>query len=138
MGRRDSQPIPPELYKDLTAPDNTARAVEAMRVFLLRGDESAFEDAIALYVASARHRNEEIETLTGALCQVAESLEGPRQEGLVLHGPTRMHALIFSGILRAFFGDVAVDRELGSQAQRKADAPQHRETGTWPKRPSEP
>ncbi|MEX2110740.1 MAG: hypothetical protein WD802_09075 [Gemmatimonadaceae bacterium] len=136
MSRRDSHQVPPELYKDLTAPENTSKAVEAMKVFLLRGDEAAFEDCVAIYVASARHRQEEIETVFGALCQVAVELEGPRREGLVSHTPTRMHQLIFSGILRAFYGDVVVDRELGASTQRKADAPQHTTAGTWPKQSS--
>jgi hypothetical protein len=55
----------------------------------------------------------------------------------ILMRPTRMHQLIFSGILRAFYGDVAVDRAVGAASQRKADAPQHSKSGTWPRPPVE-
>ena len=108
-----------------------------MRVFLRNGDEPAFEYAVAVYVASARHRLEPIEIVTGALGLLAGNLEGPRPEGESFLTPTRLHQLIFNGILRAFYGDIAIDRGMGATAQRKADAPQHTKSGTWPKKPEE-
>jgi hypothetical protein len=68
---------------------------------------------------------------------LAENLEGPRRENEVRMRPTRMHELIFTGILRAFYGDPAVLRAVGARAQRKADAPQHTKSGTWPRKPAE-
>jgi len=137
MSRRDVPDIPPDLYEALPAPENTAKAIEAMEVFLIQGDERKFEYAVALYVASARHREEPIERVTGALCMLAENLQGPRRAAKRLLHPTQMHELIFNCILRAFYGDVAVDRAIGAGSQRKADAPQHTKSGTWPKRPAQ-
>jgi hypothetical protein len=137
MSRRPTPVIPAPLYQDITAPENAETAVEAMQVFIREGNEETFEYAVALYVASAKHRQEAIETIAGALCQLAANLEGPRRENDVLLRPTRMHELIFTGILRAFYGDVAVDRGIGASAQRKADAPQHTQSGTWPRKPAE-
>lgn len=137
MNHRAPPEIPPDLYEHLTAPQNTENAVEAMRVFLRDGNQPAFEYEVAVYVASARHRQEPIETATGVLCLLAGNLEGPGLEGEPPVRPTRLHQLIFGGILRAFYGDVAVDRAIGATAQRKADAPQHTRSGTWPRKPED-
>ena len=120
-------------YTHITAPDNSASAVRAMREYLLRSDESTFEHCVALYVASARHRQEPIEKVAAALSLLASEVEGPLVTATEPQR-SRMHALIFSGILRAFYGDVAVERGIGASAQRKADAPQHTKAGTWPSR----
>lgn len=108
-----------------------------MELFLKMGDEEAFEYAVAVYVASARTREEPIERVVGALCMLAGNLEGPRSEHDILMHPTRMHELLFAGILRAFYGDPVVLRAIGARAQRKADAPQHTLSGTWPRKPAE-
>jgi hypothetical protein len=130
-----SHGIPPERYQVITPPENTANATEAMQSFMRDGDANAFADAVALYVASARFRQEPIETVVAALCSLGESLEGPRRDSDVLFAPSKMHELIFTGILKAFFGEVAVERGRGASAQRKADAAQHSEHGTWPRTP---
>ncbi|MFN2637735.1 MAG: hypothetical protein ABR585_11965 [Gemmatimonadaceae bacterium] len=135
MDRRQTPEIPADLYDRLTEPQNTEHAIAAMEVFLRDGNEDTFEYAVALYVASARHRQEPIHKVVGALCALCDTVEGPRSETEVLLGPTRLHQLVFSGILRAFYGDVAVDRGIGASAQRKADAPQHTKSGTWPRKP---
>ena len=137
MSRRDVPDLPPHIYETLTAPKSTAKTIEAMQTFLINGDQPKFEYAVALYVAAARHRKEPIERITGALCMLAENLQGPRRDAEFLLHPTRMHELVFNGILRAFYGDVAVDRAIGASAQRKADASQHIKSGTWPKRPAQ-
>jgi len=108
-----------------------------MKVFLSVRDEAAFEHAVALYVSAARAREEPIETVITVLCKLAGGLEGPRLLDERLIHPTTMHALIFGGILRAFYGNATVDRGIGASAQRKADAPQHIEKGSWPKRPAD-
>ena len=132
-----SPELPPEVYEHITASENTEQAVAAMKVFLIQGDEEAFEYAVAVYVASARTRQEPIERVVGALCLLASDLEGPRFENDIRLHPTRMHELLFAGVLRAFYGDPAVLRAVGARAQRKADAPQHTLSGTWPRRPVE-
>ena len=137
MNLQETHNIPPELYQRIASPENSSNAVDAMRVFLREGDESKFESAVALYVASARFRHEPIERVTATLCMLAEDLEGPRREAEVLMRPTRMHELVFAGILKAFYGEIAFARSRGAMAQRKADAPQHVDSGTWPRRPQE-
>lgn len=132
-----SHGIPPDRYEAITAPQNTANAVEAMRSFLRDGDGTTFSNAVALYVASARYRQEPIEAVAAALCNLAEVMEGPRRDAEILFHPTKMHELIFAGVLKAFYGEIAVERARGARAQRKADAPQHTERGTWPRRPEE-
>lgn len=137
MKRHLTPEIPADVHEHLTAAENTEKAVDAMKSFLRDGDEEKFELAVALYVASARFRQEQIENVTGALCTLAGSVEGPQADDFFAVRPTRLHRLIFSGILRAFYGDDAVERALGASAQRKADAPQHTRTGTWPMKPAE-
>ncbi len=121
-------------FSRITEPESTASAVRAMREFLAQHDESVFEHAVALYVAAARERNEPIEQAAGALVMLGSDIEGPRLNVDEPLGQSRMHELIFIGILRAFYGDIAVERGIGASAQRKADAPQHTKAGTWPSR----
>jgi hypothetical protein len=128
--------IASDVHELLLNPATTAVALKAMQSFIEKGDEAVFERAVALYVEAARTRGEPIETVLGVLCTLATDLEGPRVAAEVLQLPTTMHGLIFAGILRAFFGDVAVDRGIGASSQRKADAPEHVKTGTWPRRPT--
>ena len=97
-------------------------------------------DQARLYRATIRdsgacERGDEVQTVLCALCCLASDLEGPGSDGDVLPHPTVLHSLIFAGILRAFYGDAVVDRAAGARAQRKADAPQHVHSGTWPRRP---
>ena len=137
MNRRANFEVAPEIYERLTDTQNTEKAVEAMKLFLRERDEEQFELAVAVYVASARSRQEPIEKVASGLSLLAGVLEGPQSDDLFFLRPTRLHQLIFNGILRAFYGDIAVDRALGASAQRKADAPQHTRSGTWPTRPAD-
>ena len=137
MKRRAAPTIPLDQYERLTDAQNTEQAVEAIKLFLREGDEEKCEIAVAIYVASARYRQESIERVTAALCDLAGSLEGSKADDSIMLRPTKLHQLIFNGILRAFYGDEAVDRAIGASAQRKADAPQHTRSGTWPMPPSE-
>ena len=110
---RDTPKIPPHLYRDLTAPQNAENAIAAMQTFLSDGDEEAFKAAVALYVASARHRQEPIEKVVAALTKLGTSVEGYQKHGHTLFESTRLHQLAFAGILRAFYGDVAADSRGG-------------------------
>src|SRR5256885_16158781 len=116
MYRRTEPVIAPELYQHLTAAQNADHVVKAMRSFLLEGDDEKFELAVAVYVASARYRREQIETVAAALAMLAGSVEDPGLDDDLMRRPTRLHQLIFSGVLRAFYGDTAVDRALGASA----------------------
>lgn len=127
--------IPPVLHQQLKRPDSIEEAVEAMKLFIEKGDKETFQRAVAIYCTGACERKEEVETVLGALCRLAADLERPTDKDSLMH-PTEMHSLIFAGILRAFYGDAAIDRAAGASAQRKADAPQHVQSGTWPKRPA--
>src|SRR5438128_1306468 len=108
-----------------------------MQSFLSDGDEEAFKAAVALYVASARHRQEPIEKVVAALTKLGTSVEGYQKHGHTLFESTRLHQLAFAGILRAFYGDVAADSGSDEGAQGKADAPGHNRSGTWPGNPAD-
>ena len=130
--------IPPAVHQQLTQPESVDAAVAAMKLFVAQGDTEAFQEAVALYCVGACDRGDEIHTVLGALCRLAADVEGARTfDKLVLARPTELHSLIFAGILRAFYGDGAVDRGVGARAQRKADAPEHVKNRSWPKRPAD-
>ena len=128
--------LPPAIHQQLTQPESVEAAVAAMEVFIQKGDRETFQVAVAVYCVAACERGDEVQTVLGALCRLAADLEGPRgSHEDILARPSEMHSLIFSGIMRAFYGDLAVDRQRGASAQRKADAPQHTRNGTWPNPP---
>lgn len=133
-----SSAIPPTIHQRLTQPESVEAAIDAMKQFLVEGDRETFQHAVAAYCAGACDRGDEVQTVLGALCRLAEELEGqsPGAEDVLLR-PSEMHSLIFAGILRAFYGNAAVDRAAGARSQRRADAPQHVKGGTWPNRPAE-
>ncbi|MDQ6871511.1 MAG: hypothetical protein M3037_05805 [Gemmatimonadota bacterium] len=62
--------ISPPLKAQLTGAENNAGALEAMKRFIQKGDEAVFEDAVAIYVTSARTRGESIENVLGVLCEL--------------------------------------------------------------------
>jgi hypothetical protein len=132
-----SSSIPPTIQRELTQPESAERAVAAMKLFIEKGDTETFKHAVAIYCTGACERKEEVQTVLGALCRLAADLEGPRPAEAALRAPSEIHSLIFAGILRAFYGDAAVDRSDGASAQRKADAQQHVKSGTWPNRPTD-
>ena len=117
-------------------PDSVEAAVAAMKLFIEKADKEKFQNAVAIYCTGACERKEEVETVLGALCRLAADIEGPKTDTLELR-PSEMHSLIFAGIMRAFYGNAAVDRATGARGQRKADAPQHVLSGTWPRPPAE-
>ncbi len=125
--------IPPELYEHLTNVENVDQVTSAMQTFLDNGDEVTFEYAVALYLASARFRGEPIPKVLGVLTSLSESVQGR-----VLSPPSRLQATIFRGILRAFYGEVAVEGEgeNGARAQGEAGATPPIEPGTWPTSPA--
>lgn len=133
-----STAIPPSIDQRLTRPESVEAAIDAMKLFLLKGDREAFQQAVAIYCVGARESGDQVQTVLGALCRVAEDMESQSPSGgNILLRPSEMHSLIFAGILRAFFGNAAVDRAAGASSQRRADAPQHVRGGTWPSRPVE-
>ena len=133
---RMPETIPPPIVEQLTRPESVEAAVAAMKLFIEKGDKESFQKAVAIYCTGACERRERVETVLGSLCRLAADIEGPGTDALQLQ-PSEMHGLIFRGILQAFYGNAAVDRATGARAQRKADAPQHVRSGTWPKPPAE-
>ena len=132
-----SEAIPPAIQKQLTHPESAEAAIHAMKLFIAKGDKETFQNAVATYCAGACERGDEVQTVLGALCRLALDLEGPRVKlDGVFAGRSELHSLIFAGILRVFYGDAAVDRAVGARAQRKADASQHVQSGTWPVPPA--
>lgn len=133
-----STALPPTIHERLTQPESVEAAVDAMKLFLLKNDRETFQHAVATYCLGACERGDQVQTVLGALCRLAEELEAqsPREEDVLLR-PSEMHSLIFAGILRAFYGNAVVDRAAGASSQRRADAPQHVKGGTWPSRPAD-
>lgn len=128
--------LPTDIHQKLSDPPTLEAAVEAMKVFIDKGDPEAFQHAVAVYCAGARERGEQIETVLVALERLAKQVGGPlSRQGVMQTRPTEMHTLIFGGILRAFYGDAAVDREAADAAGRKAEAHKHTVERTWPRRP---
>ncbi len=67
---------PEGLFRAFGRAENTAGVSEAMRVFADRGEAEAIERAVALFVRSARARNEPIERVLAVLIELATGREG--------------------------------------------------------------
>jgi hypothetical protein len=117
---------PEQLFTVIGRTENTERVSEAMRAFLHRGDAQAFERAIAVFVRSARARNEPVERVLAVLIGLAEALEGagyPHDWTL-----TDLRWVILRGVLLAFYGDtdvashvVDVERRAGGDRRRTTE-----------------
>lgn len=106
---------PEQLFSVIGRDENTARVAEAMCVFLRRGERDAFERAVALFVRSARARNDPIERVLAVLIELATYREGtPAPHDMEL---SELRLLILRGVLLAFYGDSPV-RVVGSPQQR--------------------
>ena len=104
---------PEQLFSVIGREENTQRVAQAISVFVERGDRTAFERAIALFVRSARARNDPIERVLAVLIELATEREGAAlPHNLEL---SELRRLILRGVLLAFFGDspvrVAVSKE---------------------------
>lgn len=94
---------PEGLFRIIGRAENTTRVSEAMRVFVDRGDRDALERAIALYVRSARARNEPIERVLAVLIELATVREGAAAPHHL--DPSELRQLLLKGVLLAFYGE---------------------------------
>lgn len=94
---------PEQLFRVIGREENDARVAEAMSVFLQRGERTAFERAVALFVRSARARKDPVERVLAVLIELATEREGvPPPHDLEL---SELRRLILRGVLLAFYGD---------------------------------
>jgi hypothetical protein len=96
---------PEQLFEVIGREENAERVSTAMRAFLVRGDTAAFEQAVAVFVRSARARGDPVERVLAVLIGLVQESEGvgyPHDRT-----PTDLRWAVLRGVLRAFYGDVA-------------------------------
>ena len=108
---------PTELFEVVAHDDNVRRVLGAMREFIRRNDTRALERAVAIYVRSSRARGEPIEIVLGTLQTVADDLERNSTPGFSQRDTPLRHVLL-RGVLLAFYGADAVEREETARRQR--------------------
>ena len=105
---------PDQLFQVVSREENADRVADAMRKFLAQGDVARFEQAIAVFVRSARARGESVERVLAVLIELAEAREGvayPHDWSL-----TDLRWVVLRGVLLAFYGDTSLAaREAGSE-----------------------
>jgi hypothetical protein len=111
---------PEQLFQVIGREENAEQVSKAMRAFLSRGDTGAFEQAVAVFVRSARARGEPVERVLAVLIELAEALEGasyPHDRN-----PTDLRWVVLRGVLLAFYGDTAAAaRRPGGDRRRGSD-----------------
>ncbi len=109
---RDPGFDPDQAFEVIGHEENAERVSHAMRTFLDQGDVARFEQAVAVFVRSARARGEPVERVLAVLIELAEAREGgqyPHDWTL-----TDLRLVVLRGVLLAFYGDSAVgSREAG-------------------------
>lgn len=118
-GKFSSDPVfdPAELFDVLEHEENVNRVLDAMGEFRRHGDTQLFQRAVAVYVRSARARNEPVETVLGTLETIADELERDAQPGFTQRD-TPMRHLVLRGVLLAFYGADVVRREERARRER--------------------
>jgi hypothetical protein len=105
---------PDQLFQVVSREEDADRVAEAMRKFLAQGDVPGFEQAVAVFVRSARARGESVERVLALLIELAEAREGvayPHDWSL-----TDLRWVVLRGVLLAFYGDTSLTaREPGSE-----------------------
>ena len=121
---RDPALDPHERFEVISREDNARRVADAMRTFLKQGDVAHFEQAVAVFVRSARARSEPIERVLAVLIELAEAREGvayPHDWSL-----TDLRWVILRGVLLAFYGDTSLaPREAGLERRTGAERRRH-------------
>lgn len=103
---RDPAFDPEQLFHVISSEESSDRVSQAMRAFLANEDVSQFEQAVAVFVRSARARGEPVERVLAVLIALAEAREGtayPHDWAL-----TDLRLVILRGVLLAFYGDTSV------------------------------
>jgi hypothetical protein len=118
-GDHSQDPVfdPAELFQVIEQETNADRVLAAMREFLRRSHTAEFERAVAVYVRSARTRGEPIEVVLGTLQAVADELERDAPPGFK-ERDTPLRHLLLRGVLLAFYGADAVQREESARRER--------------------
>jgi hypothetical protein len=114
---------PEQLFRVIGHEENVDRVSQAMRAFLARPDMATFEEAVAVFVRSARARGEPVERVLAVLIELAE-----QREGVALphdRTPTDLRGMVLRAVLLAFYGDAAlaarspgVERRRGNERRR--------------------
>jgi hypothetical protein len=111
---------PEQLFEVIGHEENAERVSTAMRVFLARRDTAAFEQAVAIFVRSARTRGDPVERVLAVLIELAEAREGvayPHDRT-----PSDLRWVVLRGVLLAFYGDAATTaRRPGGGLRRRGD-----------------
>lgn len=111
---------PEQLFEVIGHEENAERVSAAMRAFLARRDMAAFEQAVAIFVRSARARGEPVERVLAVLIELAEAREGvgyPHDRT-----PSDLRWVILRGVLLAFYGDApATARRPGGEHRRSGE-----------------
>ena len=111
---------PEQLFEVISREDNAERVSRAMRTFLAHHDVPRFEQAVALFVRSARARGEPVERVLALLIELAEAREGaayPHDWTL-----TDLRVVVLRGVLLTFYGDSAVaSRRPGVERRARGD-----------------
>jgi len=97
--------------------DNVRRVLEAMREFISRHDMKQLEQSIAAFVRSARTRGEPVETVLAALESIADELERGGAPGFK-ERDTPLRSTVLRGVLLAFYGSDAVQKEAKARSRR--------------------
>jgi hypothetical protein len=102
---QDPASDPKQLFRAISHEENAERVSRAMRAFLANGDVERFEQAVAVFVRSARARGEPVERVLAVLIELAEAREGAAYP----HDwtPTDLRLLVLRGVLIAFYGDAS-------------------------------
>jgi hypothetical protein len=98
-----------------------------MRAFLANGDVPRFEQAVAVFVRSARARGEPVERVLAVLIELAKA----RDEPAYSHDwtLTDLRRLILRGVLLAFYGDAS---PRASEVERRGSGERRRADGSAP------
>ncbi len=120
---RDPTFDPEQLFEVISREENAELVSEAMRAFLGNHDATRFEQAVAVFVRSARARGDPVERVLAVLIDLAEAREGsayPHDWSL-----TDLRLVVLRGVLLAFYGDTSVpprapgvERRTGAERRR--------------------
>jgi hypothetical protein len=116
---------PEQLFLVISREEDTDRVSQAMRAFLANRDFPHVEQAVAVFVRSARARGDPVERVLAVLIELAEAREGtalPHDVSL-----TDLRVVILRGVLLAFYGDTSVARREPGVERRAGGERRHAE-----------
>ena len=108
---------PAELFDVIEHEESVHRVLDAMRQFVTRHDLRLLERGVAVYVRSARARNESIEKVLAGLETIADELERGGVPGFK-ERDTPLRGIVLRGVLLAYYGADTVRREADARTKR--------------------